>query len=90
MLSLESQAAKRWRAPPEAAQARSEVKTPVYWHPSAGFALPGSGFAGSAPLDAGVGELPLPFPDDELLVILHLSGDAGSICALHRAMHPSG
>lgn len=58
--------------------------------PVGGFAFPGSGFAGSAAFDAGVGELPLPFPDDELLVILHLSGDAGSICALHCAMHPPG
>ena len=48
-----------------------------------GFALAaGSGFAGSATSDARLRGLPSPFPDDEPLVIPHLSGDAGAMSGL--------
>jgi hypothetical protein len=48
-----------------------------------GFALAaGSGFAGSAASDARLRGLPSPFPEDEPLVIPHLSGDAGAMSVL--------
>jgi hypothetical protein len=47
-----------------------------------GFALPGSDFAESATSEATLGALPSPFPGVELVVIPHLSGDAGAIRAL--------
>ena len=40
------------------------------------------GFVGSAASDASTGGLPSPFPDDQPLVIPHLSGDAGAMSAL--------
>jgi hypothetical protein len=50
----------------------------------------GATFAGTVMSDAASGRSPPPFPEDELLVIAHLNGDAGPICALHCTVHPPG
>jgi hypothetical protein len=49
---------------------------------ASGWTTFGWGFVGSAASEAAPGGLPSPFPEDELPVILHLSGNLGTICAL--------
>lgn len=57
---------------------------------AAGFAPAGSSFACRARSDAAPGCLPPAPPEDELLVIPHLNGDAGPLRALPCTVHPPG
>jgi hypothetical protein len=50
----------------------------------------GSTFARTVVSDAAPGGLPPLFPEDELLVIPHLNGDAGPIGTPHCSVHPPG